>query len=175
MLYYRPPKSSIWGHKLRKMPAARERELFRKFLDAAVGEFKNDSGNFSVFDPTRELVKKFEALFGMTALGDGFFNLNGEQCEVVVDEIIKAEAAGGAGRFMLLQSFEISKWRIDGKDFPTDSRMGLYYGKLPCVSTFLRFNSLEEFQFIKRALEDLNFCKLNEKHLKEIRERKKKT
>jgi hypothetical protein len=166
MFYYRPPKSSIWGHKLRKMPAARERALFRQFLDAAVGEFKNDSGNFSVFDPTRELIKKFEALFGMPALGDGFFNLNGEQCELVVDEVIKTAAAGGAGRFMLLQSFEISKWRIDGNDVPTNSRMGLYYGKLPCVSTFLHFNSQEEFHYVKRVLEDLNFCKLNEKHLK---------
>lgn len=172
MYYYHPPKSSIWGHGLRKMPAARERELFRKFLNIAVREFKNNQGNLTVMDPSRALVRKYETLLGLTAYGDGFFNLNGEQCEVVVDEIIKAQAVGAAEPVILLQSFEITKWRIEGTDVPTNSNIALYYGKMPCVSTFLQFDSVEEFNYIKRVLEELNFCKLNEKHLRLRRARK---
>jgi len=44
MMYrYQPPKSSIWGHRLRRMPAGRARALLRRLLTTAIHkqEFKS--------------------------------------------------------------------------------------------------------------------------------------
>ena len=71
--------------------------------------------------------------------------------------------------FMLMQSITVSKWSIEGRAVATDSRFHLYYGVKPCISTFLRFDVLEQFRYIKQVLEDLGFCTLNEIHLKFVR------
>ena len=44
----------------------------------------------------------------------------------------------------------------------------------PCISTFLEFETIGQYEFIKRVLADLDFCKLNEKHLKPNSQRAKK-
>ena len=44
----------------------------------------------------------------------------------------------------------------------------------PCISTFLEFQTIEEFEFIKGVLSDLEFCTLNEKHLKPVKRGLKK-
>ena len=44
----------------------------------------------------------------------------------------------------------------------------------PCISTFLQFETAGQFEFIKRVLSDLDFCKLNDKHLKPIKRGLKK-
>ncbi len=75
---------------------------------------------------------------------------------------------------MLLQSIDISKWRIEGQAVATQSRIMLYFGMKPCISTFLQFETTGQFEFIKQALSDLNLCKLNEKHLKPIKRGLKK-
>ena len=75
---------------------------------------------------------------------------------------------------MLLQSVDISKWLIEGQPVTTQSRVTLYYGMKPCISTFLQFETTSQFEFIKRVLADLDFCKLNEKHLKPIKQGAKK-
>jgi len=41
-----------------------------------------------------------------------------------------------------------------------------------CISTFLQFQTVEEFQFVKEVLSDLQFCVLNEKHLKPVKRAK---
>ena len=46
------------------------------------------------------------------------------------------------------------------------------YGRLPCISTFFQFETVEQFQSVKRVLEDIGLCKLNEAHLKPIKIRK---
>ena len=75
---------------------------------------------------------------------------------------------------MFLQTIDISKWRIEGQPVPTQSLIMLYYGMKPCLSTFLQFETVDEFEFVKRVLADLQFCKLNEKHLKPVKQRVKK-
>ena len=75
---------------------------------------------------------------------------------------------------MLLQGVDISKWFIEGQPVTTQSHVVLYYGIKPCISTFLQFETTSQFEFIKRVLADLEFCKLNEKHLKPIKQRSKK-
>lgn len=172
MLRYKPPKSSIWGHKLRKMQPQREARLFQQFLDKAVGEYKFAIGSLSISDSSDSLVQHFEHLLATTACNGFFPKLTEVQCQKCKDHIIKTATPETLGKLLLLESYAISKWRVNGHDVATNSRMVLYYGQLPCISTFLRFNTREEFQLIKTVLSDLGLCKLNEKHLSEIKQRK---
>jgi hypothetical protein len=75
---------------------------------------------------------------------------------------------------MLLQMVQISKWLVEGQPVATQSMITLYYGMKPCISTFLEFDTTGQFEFIKQVLSDLDFCKLNEKHLKPIKRGLKK-
>ena len=80
-----------------------------------------------------------------------------------------------AGRcsFALAQLFEITKWRIDGQEVPTISSVSIHFGQLPCISTFFQFETVEKFYSVRRVLEDIGLCKLNEKYRKPIRTKKK--
>jgi len=167
------------------MEPARQRELFQEFLKRAVVEHSFGGGNMTILagpgpsflagkgpfgHATAADVQRFERLLGVVPK-NGFFNLNAEQCDLALNEIIKDSAIRpGIG---LLQSVGISKWLIDGVPVGTLSRMSLYYGMKPCVSTFLQFETAEQFDFVKKILADLKFCKLNEKHLKPIKRGKK--
>ena len=184
MYRYSPPKSNIWGHSLRKMTPAQQKGLFNDFLGRAVAEHSFTKGSLTLFvgsapeflpleaqgmwgHVTSNDVQRFEQLLG-TGSHNGMFNsLTPQQCEVALDEIIKNSAL--IPGVVLLQSVDISKWLIEGRPVATQSQMMLYFGMKPCLSTFLEFQTTDEFEFIKRVLSDLQFCKLNEKHLKPIK------
>ena len=101
---------------------------------------------------------------GVVAKNGVFNSLAPDQCEIALKEIIRDGALRPG--VLLLQSVEISKWLIKGQPTPTQSHIMLYYGMKSCISTFLEFQTVEEFQFVKQVFTDLNFCTLNEKHLK---------
>jgi hypothetical protein len=189
MYRYSPPKSNIWGHSLGKMQPARQRELFAEFLKRAVAEHSFASGSLRfilgsapAFLPseaqrqwghvTRDDVRRFEELVGTSAREGAFYSLAPQQCDAALTELIQHSSLLPGS--MLLQSAHISKWLIEGQPVTTQSRVTLYYGMKPCISTFLQFETTSQFDFIKRVLADLNFCKLNEKHLKPIKQRAKK-
>lgn len=176
MFYYRPPKSSIWGHRLRKMPAARASELFEKFLATATGSHQFTTGSLTCFGVPGGMTARFEKLLGLQSL-NCFFHLNQEQTRTCLQEIIKHEAANPAGPrpYSLLESINVSCWRINGEDVATDSTFSMHYGSLPCLSTFLHFDSIDQFHFVRQALADLGICKLNEKHLRPSRSKNLKT
>jgi hypothetical protein len=189
MFRYSPPKSNIWGHSLRKMEPAREKALFDEFLKRAVAEYSFTGGSLTLFigsppaswplelqrqwgHVTSDDVQRFEQLLGASAREGAFHSLTGQQCEMALNEIIQKSALiPGA---MLLQGVNVSKWLIDGQPVATQSRMVLYFGLRPCISTFLQFQTPDHFEFVKRVLSDLKFCKLNEKHLKPIKRGLKK-
>lgn len=189
MYRYSPPKSNIWGHSLRKMEPARQRALFDEFLKQAVAEHSFVGGSLTFFTGaapaffpsesqgmwghvTSNDVQRFEQLLGVAARQGSFHSLTPEQCEAALNEIIQnSKLIPGS---MLLQRVEISKWLIEGQPVATQSWMVLYYGMKPCISTFLQFETTGQFEFIKRVLSDLDFCKLIEKHLKPIKRGLKK-
>jgi hypothetical protein len=176
MLRYRPPKSSVWGHLLRKMPAERARARFRDFLATAVAEHNFGSATLSIGDVSGQFVPRYEGLVGMPAHnGSSFPSLTEEQSDRCLDELIKDEAAapGTASHFALAQFYQITQWRIDDQDVPTDSQVTIHYGQLPCLSTFFQFETVEQFHSVRRVLEDIGLCKLNEKHLKPVKSTKK--
>ncbi len=149
MFFYQPPKSSIWGHSLRKMPAIKARELFAKFLEIAVASYVSSAWT------TQRNYKDLD--------------LTQEQFEFCWQEIIAEQTGGNMGKESLAQVFIISAWRIHGKTTPTSSRITMFYGGSPCISMQLQFDRMEDFEYIKRTLEELGLCKLNEKHLKSRR------
>jgi hypothetical protein len=189
MYRYSPPKSNIWGHSLGKMQPARQRELFAEFLKRAVAEhsFTGGSLTFSIGDApaflplkaqvqwghvTSDDVRHFEQLLGASAREGAFYSLTAQQSEAALTELIQRSSLLPGS--MLLQSVDISKWLIEGKPAATQSQIMLYYGMKPCISTFLQFETTSQFEFIKQVFADLAFCKLNEKHLKPIRQGAKK-
>ncbi len=175
MFYYRPPKSSIWGHRVRGMPAERASKLFGEFLAIAVGEYRLASGSFSCHPTPDNLLARFEQKLGISAR-EGFFHLTGEQTQLALAEIIQLQSASPTGPrpYRLLQHFAITQWRIGSQTFPTDSMFHMHYGPLPCPSTSLHFDSAEQFHQIQQTLSRLKLCTLNEKHLRLSRSREKK-
>lgn len=189
MFRYSPPKSNIWGHSLRKMPAARQRDLFAAILKTAVAEHSITGGSLTFYigaappffpleaqnrwgHVTSDDVQHFEQLLGVSARQNSFYSLTPEQSEIALSELIQRSTLLPGS--MLLQSIDISKWLINGQPAATRSQIMLYYGMKPCISTFLEFETAGQFEFIKQVLADLNFCQLKEKHLKPIKQRAKK-
>jgi len=175
MFYYRPPKSSIWGHRLGKMPAERAKALFNQFLAIAVAEYKYSYGSMSIHDSTGQMQSRYERLIGKPLTLDRRSDmLTQEQCEKCVDEFIMDQNAGGPTPFLLHYSIDITQWRLHGQPAPTQSSLSIYYGPFPCLSTSLRFETREQFEYIKQVFADIRLCKLNEKHLREVSPKKKK-
>ncbi|MGC3960660.1 MAG: hypothetical protein QM813_22815 [Verrucomicrobiota bacterium] len=189
MYRYSPPKSNIWGHSLGKMQPARQRELFAEFLKRAVAEHSFTGGSLQFFigdapaflpleaqgqwgHVTSDDVRHFEQLLGTSAREGAFYSLTAQQCESALSELIQRSSLLPGS--MLLQGVDISKWLIEGQPVATQSRLMLYYGMKPCISTFLEFETTSQFEFTKRVLAGLDFCKLNEKHLKPIKQGAKK-
>ena len=189
MYRYSPPKSNIWGHSLRKMEPAQQRALFDEFLKKAVAEYSFTGGSLTLFvgsapaflpleaqetwgHVTSNDVQRFEQLLGTGAREGAFYSLTPQQCEVALNEIIRNSAL--IPGIILLQGFHISRWLVDGLPVATESQIMLYYGMKPCISTFLQFQTTDQFESIKRVLSDLKFCELNEKHLKPIKRGLKK-
>jgi len=166
MYRYQPPKSSNWGHSLRNMQPSREKALFSDFVARVVAQYSFLDGILLMANASqREVVQHFERLLGTTVGRDGAtFALTPQQCQQCLDEIV-ADAALRP-RLLLAEVFGISMWSINGEAIVTDSRIHLQYGIKPWVSTFLQFETVEQFHYVKRVLEDLGFCKLNEKHLR---------
>ena len=180
MYRYCPPKSSVWGHALRNMEPARQKELFAEFLKRAVAEYTFTDGSLTIFTgpappflgeqgpwghATAADVRRFEDLLGVGL--KPYISLTSQQCDLALNEIIRNNAI--VPGVLLLQSVDISKWLINGQPVPTESTINLNYGMKPCISTFLDFQTVEHFQFIKGIFSDLRFCTLNEKHLKPVK------
>jgi hypothetical protein len=154
------------------MPPDRAKALFQKFRNTAVAEEKFSSASLRIQDDSGEVVRRYERLIGIpTQDGCSFARMTLEQSDRCIDELIKDEASapGAASRFALTQMFEITKWRIDGQEVPTTSSVIINYGQLPCISTFFQFETVEQFYSVRRVLEEIGLCKLNEKHLKPLK------
>jgi hypothetical protein len=121
---------------------------------------------------TSDDVRRFEQLLRTTAREGAFYSLTPQQSELALAELIQNPTLIPGS--MLLQMVQISGWLVEGQPVATRSMITLYYGMKPCISTFLEFETTSQFEFIKQVLSDLDFCKLNEKHLKPIKRGLKK-
>lgn len=174
MLRYQPPKSDIWGHRLRHLPAARARDLLHIFLKEAAAEHRFLSASLTVLPESGDLTRRFITWLEVAPLKGGYFVLSYEQSQAALNKLVEFESAGhpDAKRVTLLQSFDISQWLIDTTKVATRSSLGMHYGLVPCLSTLLAFETEQQFQYVRAVLERLDICKLNEKHLKELKPRR---
>ncbi len=158
------------------MDARLERELFGKFLATAVAEYKDGGGSLTFRGSSAEIVQRFERLLGVAALNGNFHSLTFQQCDQCLNELLgdAALVSGVFGQTFLLQCVVATKWRIGGQEVATDSRILLYYGQRAIISTFLQFETIEQFHYVQAVLADLGLCKLNEQHLKLVKTKKAK-
>lgn len=179
MFRYAPPKSSIWGHKLRKMAAPRERQLVDEFLNlATVGSaFNNGSVSLPKVAPGWEplpgafldLIRLFEREIGGFPSDSGYYaNLNQTQFDFCYNQLLQAGALDvdnpASGHLSCL--ITIPRWRLHGREISTSSNLIVHYGPLPCLSTMFRFETVDDFYSVQKILSDIGLCNLSEKHLK---------
>jgi hypothetical protein len=148
------------------MEPARQKALFSEFLTRAVAEYSFSGGLLQIRYPFRHL-EHFEKLLGVAAQNKSFHSLTQQQFDLSLEEIIRDNTL--RSEVMLVQSFVISQWSINCHPIGTNSIVSLFYGAMPRISTHLLLETVEHFQHIKHVLADLEFCTLNEKHLKPIR------
>jgi hypothetical protein len=167
---YQPPKASVWGHLLRKMPASRAHSVLNEFLGTAAGHHQFHSASASIRLDYRNLEARFEALLGVTARNSGFSGLTLEQSNSLVQEVIRLEASSPeeARAVSVSQTYLITQWIVDGAPVATRSRLTMRYGWLPGISTRFWFDTIPQFHSVSRIMQDLRICKLNEKHLKQM-------
>lgn len=171
MYQYKPPKSSVWGHSLRNMKPAKERELFQEFLQIAVAEYRVGQGSLSISSMespqlAARSVGHFERVLNAKSFNGFFPQLSEAQIDICFKELVLDEQLRVGQDVILLEPISIAKWLVNGRQSVTHSLIVLYYGSSPLLSTFLHFDSLEEFQYIRDVLQSLNLCRLNDKHLK---------
>jgi hypothetical protein len=168
MYRYQPPKSSIWGHRLRKMPALRASTLLEEFLAKATRHHEFKSSSLSINYRDDRIARRFAEILRLETKDFMHEKLSLDQSNACLQEIIRLEStsSAGAGVILLNQSFEITQWAIDGEPVNTRSKLTMSYGALPCLSTRLWFETVEQFQYIRHVMSDLGLCKLNDQHLK---------
>lgn len=184
MYYYAPPKASLWGHRLRKLSAAEAHERLARFLGVAADSYHfgwyrvgtTECGALAslwlLSDDATQLAL-LEELLGERAQFNGFGKLDQRQFERCLAHLITLEhsAPSTAGSMLLKQPLEILAWRIAGRSIPTLSRLSMGYGHTRCLSTYLEFETVEDFHSIAAVFAECGLCKLNEKHLKKDRSR----
>ena len=165
---YQPPKSSIWGHRLRRMPAGRAEERLARFLELAVARHTLGPGQLVVHGEDQSLDALLAEAVEMSPLGSGSYPLTPKGAERAVAALARweGEHPGRPTPVHLVRSYVIEAWKIDGRPVATKSMLTMHYGALPCLSTFLEFGSVEEFERIREVFAEVGLCTLNPKHLK---------
>ncbi|HZP58730.1 MAG TPA: hypothetical protein VFB27_00295 [Opitutaceae bacterium] len=117
-----------------------------------------------------ELVQRYESALKKSSR-NGYFNLDESDFETAFEMLVANEADLPQTQALILLSrnMKIHEWRIAGNAVPTQSTLTWVYGPNPYLSTFFRFNTRDEFDYIRSIFADLKICKLNEKHLKRVR------
>jgi hypothetical protein len=171
MYRYRPPKSSVWGHRLRRMPVSRVRALLSAFFEAGVDEYRFHSSNIWTSNASPDIVAHYEQATGKSAEHGRIANLTYEQSESCLAVLLADEEEFRTNdiHLSLWQDFVITKWRHRDSESLTNSILGVQYDIWPHLSTNLQFESVDQFNYVRGVLGDIGLCSLNEKHLKLLR------
>ena len=168
MYRYQPPKSAIWGHGLRKMPALRARNLLQEFLLSSATNYELHSASLSIDRAGDHMTGRFAELLGVPPKQFMHEDLNFDQSGACLNEVIRLEAASptDATTIHLDQYFKVTEWTIGGQPVQTQSTLAMHYGARPLLSTRLWFQTVEQFHYIRDVMTDLGLCKLREQYLK---------
>ena len=175
MYRYRPPKSQGWGHRLKRMPPTRRKEVFEEFLRRTAAEYEWEGGYLDLvwsrdagLDHSPEVTRHIELLLGVKKeLGQLLF-LTPEQFNRCLHELaVNPHGLPVERCFIILkQNIKVSQWQVDGQAVPTMSSFGLGYGTRPHLSTSLEFRTVEQFRFVQSVLTELQICRLSDRRLR---------
>ena len=168
MLRYRPPKASIWGHGLRRMPIARVHELMRRFLETAADDYRFRTGNLWISNAKPEVVARYEAAAERPALHGRIADLNPAAFERCFALLLADEQdfRDKDIHLSLWQQYEVARWKSRASEQFTPSMLTVHYDVYPHLGTELHFESIEQFQAVASLLQAEGLCTLNPKHLK---------
>lgn len=176
-MYYSPPKSSCWGHSLRKMKPDLQKELFDQFFAKAIKDYAFQLGGI-FYQPSfggpfssPSFDTHFLKLLNVKETQPAFSNLNEEQFNLCLNELLENPSLFVSGKegATVHSFFLINTWNINGRAVPTKSHMHIYYGARPLVTPGFSFDSMDEFNYFNQIFQDLKICKLNPKHIKKVK------
>ena len=173
-MYYSPPKSSVWGHSLRKMKPSVQRERLEAFLTTSVSAYSYATGSIyfqpTTFSPSEsaEFDRHFTELLGLPEPQLGFSNLTEAQFELCFQQLLNSPSLYESGKrgATVTASYAISAWSIEGSSVETSSLLGVNYGGKPWLIPRFSFETIEMFEYLRERLEAAGLCKLNPKHIK---------
>jgi hypothetical protein len=153
------------------MPAYRASRLVEEFFSRATRHHEFRSAHISILAKDHPIALRLAEILGAPSREFMHEKLTLDQSNACLQEIIRLESISHAdARIILLnQYFGITQWAIDGKPVTTRSTLNMHYGAIPCLSTFLWFETEEQFSYIRQIMNDLGLCKLNKQHLKLVK------
>lgn len=180
MIRYMPPKSSIWGHSMRRKTVAEFHRCVEEFIAEAVHEFKSYS-NIMFFDlpaDAPDTVRGFEdALRSVLApasvpTGTTYRMVDTEfdSCLDLFRRYEKVTRAKGMGvRIVppiLTRYYDISSWKFaeDARWTSDLCQLNEGYGYMQVLGTSLAFSSVDEYQWVKDIVKRVFGLALNDKH-----------
>lgn len=173
-MYYSPPKSSVWGHSLRKMKPDIQRDRVNAFLSSCTAGHAFATGAL-FFQPASfpppdlsDFEEHFKKLLGLGDPQPGFSNLTEEQFELCFQELLRRPSLYEPGRqgATVTALYTISAWKVGGRPINTSSSLGVYYGGRPWIVPRFHFETDEIFEYLRTSLENVGLCKMNPKHIK---------
>jgi hypothetical protein len=168
MLRYQPPKSSVWGHRLRRMPIGRVHELLQQFLETTADGWKWGDGILWMDTAGPGTVSRYEAAVGRATTHGYIQGLAHRECQRCLELLLADEQDFRADEIhlSLWRPVEIGQWKRRARDLLKPSLLTVQYDVDAHLQTTLFFESADQFQFVANALRDLGMCVLNPKHLK---------
>lgn len=173
-MHYAPPKRSVWGHSLRKMKPAVQRERVDAFLSRSVLEYVFSTGSV-FFQPatlspseSSEFDRHFMELLGLAEPQPGFSNLGEEQFELCYREILARPSLFESGKrgATVAAFYTISAWNVEGIRVETNSMLGVYYGARSLIVPRFSFETMEVFDHLRSSLTAVGLCGLDPRHIK---------
>ena len=168
MYRYFPPKASVWGHSLRRMPVARARNLLATFLDTAAKNYQLAQVSLWIDRAEDQAIQRYEKLIGMPAERRRNTDLTLAQADMCLTQLIQDEKEFRATEkcISLWYKYEVTRWLANKSELVPTSIITIHYDNWPHLQTELYFESISEFEHVKEAFAASGLCKLNPKHLK---------
>ncbi|HEY8876707.1 MAG TPA: hypothetical protein VIN03_04025 [Roseateles sp.] len=170
MLRYKPPKSSVWGHRLRRMPIGRVHGLLQQFLETTADGCKWGDGNLWMSNADPDTVSRYEAAVGRATTQGYIQGLGYGECQRCLELLLADEQDFRANEvhLSLWRPIEIGQWKRRTSDLLKPSLLTVQYDVHAHLQTTLFFESPDQFQFVADALRNLGLCALNRRHLKMV-------
>ena len=170
---YTPPKSSVWGHFLRKVLPSKLYKKTPKFLNELINEseviyffnvhegFENCKAKYWL-DKANKILKRPVPEYEDYELSESEFK---EILNMLIEN--EKELKDTDSQILLSERYEISKLSINKEIIDTNSTIEITYGNEPHIQTNLIFRNLNDYKYIEKHFEKHKICKLNPKNIKQ--------